>query len=73
MTEKESLEHIRRITDENISHIVRNDENIKGTAKIVSRNDGKFDIEVYNGSDTKPRKIESISKEKLIALIEKQM
>lgn len=72
-TEKVSLEHVEKTKSEHTNHLVRNSPDIKGEVDIEVRLDGRFNVTVYKGTDNKPQKIEDISKNKLLELIEDRL
>jgi len=72
-TEEESLAHIREITNQHTNHLVRSDPEIDGKVDIEVRSDGRYNVFVYKGGSDKARKIEDISKEKLLSMIKSNL
>jgi len=72
-TEKESLSRIERMKNENTNHLVRHKPDLKGEVDIEVRLNGRFNVTVYKGTDNNPQKIEDISKDKLMELIDDQL
>jgi hypothetical protein len=72
-TERENLNHIRDLNTKNTNHLVRNDPELQGEVDIEVRINGRFDITVYKGDSNEPRKIENITKQKLMELIDDQL
>jgi len=70
MKEDENIEFIEDKSQDFINHLIRNDSEVNGSVKIDVRNDGKYDITLYKGSEKEVNKINKVSKEKLIELLE---
>lgn len=71
--EQKSIEHIKRVTEQNINHIVRTQEDIKGIVAIEARTDGSFDVTIHDGTEDKAITIESVDKSKLLNLMKEQL
>jgi len=72
-TNEMSLQHINSITEENINHLVRHNSELKGIINIEARTDGTFNVVIHDGTENEARKVEGISKDKLLAMMEKQL
>lgn len=70
MKEDENIEFIEDKSQDFINHLIRNDTEVNGSVKIDVRSDGKYDITLYKGSEKEVNKINKVSKEKLIELLE---
>lgn len=69
----QNLDFIENIVDQQMNHIVREDESVKGTFNIEVRSDGRYNIKLYKGTENNARTIEDISKAKLMELIEDKL
>lgn len=68
-----NIDFLQEQSDSILNHLVRQDEELKGSLKISVREDGKYDITLYEGTSDKPRTIESIDKNDLIKMIKKNL
>jgi hypothetical protein len=68
-----NLEFIENIIDQEMNHIVREDDSLKGTFNIEVRSDGRYNIKLYKGTQGSARTIEDVSKAKLMELIEDKL
>lgn len=73
LVEEATLEHVQDMKNENTNHLVRHNPDIKGEVDIEVRSDGRFNVTVYKGTDEKPRKVEDISKNKLMDMLDQQL
>lgn len=72
-THKEALDHIESMKTKHTQFLVRKDSDIKGEVDINVKLDGSFDVTVYKGGSNKPRKIEDISKNRLLEMLQNQL
>jgi hypothetical protein len=72
-TESQSLNHIKDAKTQHTNYLVRNDPELQGEVDIEVRINGRFDVTVYKGDSNEPRKIENITKQKLMELIDDQL
>lgn len=72
-THEETLEHVESVKSEHTQYLVQKDTDIKGEVDISVRLNDRFDVTVYKGGSEKPRKIEDISKERLIEMLQNQL
>lgn len=72
-TDQESMDHIKETTEQNINHIVRHSPDTKGIINIEAKTNGEFNVTLHDGTQNRPRTIESISKDKLLKMMEEQL
>ena len=72
-TESQSLNHIKDAKTQHTNYLVRNDPELQGEVDIDVRTDGRFDVTVYKGDSHEPKKVEDISKKRLLELLDDQL
>lgn len=72
-TKEQSLSHVEDIKSQNTNHLVQHKPELKGEVDIEVRQNGRFNIIVYKGTDNKRRKIEDISKNEMLDMIREQL
>jgi hypothetical protein len=72
-TESQSLNHIQDAKTQHTNYLVRNDPELQGEVDIDVRTDGRFDVTVYKGDSHEPKKVEDISKKRLLELLDDQL
>lgn len=72
-SEEQSLLHISEMKNRNTNHLIQHDPEIKGEVDIEVRANDRYNVIVYKGKDEKPRKIEDISKNKLMDMLQEQL
>jgi len=72
-TESQSLNHIQDCKTQHTNYLVRNDPDLQGEVDIDVRTNGRFDVTVYKGDSHEPKKIEDITKDKLLELLDQQL
>lgn len=72
-TESQSLNHIQDAKTQHTNYLVRNDPGLQGEVDIDVRTNGRFDVTVYKGDSHEPKKVEDISKESLLELLDDQL
>jgi len=73
MKEDENIEFIEDKSQDLINHLIRQDSEVDGSIKIDVRSDDKYDITLHKGSEKEVNKINKVSKEKLLELLEKRV
>jgi len=72
-TEPETISHMKDIVEQELNHLVRHEQDVKGIINIKAKTDSTYDIELHDGSGSRARAIEDVSKDKLLELMEKQL
>lgn len=72
-TESQSLNHIEKTKTQHTNFLVRTDPSLQGEVDIDVRTNGRFDVTVFKGDSHEPKKVEDISKEKLLELLDDQL
>jgi len=72
-TQKQTLKHLENTKQSHTDYLVRNDPNLQGEVDIDVRTNGRYDVTVYKGDSHEPRKIEDISKQRLLKMLEEQL
>lgn len=72
-TNSESMDHIKEQVSQSFNHIVRHDESTKGIVNIEANNDETFNVSLHDGTQSKARTIEGVSKERLLSMMEEQL
>lgn len=64
---------MKDIVEQELNHLVRHENDTEGMINVRAKTDDTYDIELYNGNDSRARVIEGVSKEKLLELMEQQL
>jgi len=71
--ESESIRHIKHSIENDINHLVRHNEDIEGSIRLTVNVDGTYDIYVHQGTGTEALCIESVSKDKMLGMLEDKL
>jgi len=72
-TQAETISQMKSIVEQELNHLVRHEDDTEGMVNVRAKTDNTYDIELYDGNESKARVIEGVSKEKLLELIEQQL
>lgn len=71
--EESTLEYLKDTVEKHNNHIVREDEELKGKVEIEARSDGDYNVVIHRGTSDKARRIEAVSKDRIIGMMESQL